>query len=85
MADSWRAEIRAVELFVAWKVMVSETAADRVAASSTLFAESGGGRDHGVSTEICEEVDKLVRDEAAQCGGLAEFGAENRLKEAARC
>lgn len=50
-----------VELLVAGKVVAVKLAAERVAARSICVAESGGTRDHGISTDICEELDRLAR------------------------
>lgn len=42
-------------------------------------------RDHGISIDICEKVDKLTMIKAALCGGSAELGAKKRLEEAVHC
>lgn len=60
-------------------------AAERVVARSTRVAESGGGRNLDISTDICEEIDRLVRDRVALYGSLTELDAKKRLEEVAHC
>lgn len=70
------------ELPAARRVVVLKAKAERVAACA---AGSGGAHDDGISTAICEEIDRLATDKVALRGGLAELSAENRLNEAVYC
>lgn len=56
--------------------------AESVAARSIRLVETGVACDHGISTSICEEVDRVARGRAALCGDLTELSAENRPKKA---
>lgn len=45
----------------------------------------GGGHDHGMFTDMCEEADRPAMGKVALCRSLAELCAENRLAEGAHC
>lgn len=49
--------------------------AERHLVRSTSVAESGVAREHGLSTDLDEEMDKLTRVRAALRSGPAEIGA----------
>lgn len=51
--------------------------AEKVVGSSTRAAKRGGARDHGISTKICDGLDRLASGKAALCGALAGLGTEN--------
>lgn len=56
-----------------------------VFARPILVPKSESACDHGISTDSCEEVDKLASDKAALCGGLHELGAENKIEQVVHC
>lgn len=85
LVDSQCAHAHKVELLVARMLVVVHPAAKRAAAESTRVAESGGARDHGISTYTCEEVDRLARGKTALSEGSAELDAEKRFREVVNC
>lgn len=78
LIDSRRVINHTFELFVAKKkIRAVQTTAERFVARSTRVAKIGGPGDHGISTDSCHEVDRLVKSKAALCRGPAELSTEN--------
>lgn len=67
-----------LELLAAWKIMPVYFGAKIVDAGATRVAESGGDRDHGIPTDICEEIHRLGRGRVALCGGFCQTRRQER-------
>lgn len=77
----WSAEKNLVRLFTKRQVVSLWHAVEGGLGRILRAVESDGTREHCLSTDCDEEVDKLVRVKAALRSDLAEMGAQDGLEE----